>query len=277
MKKILLFISIIVFSITLSSCTLLDSYHFDYEAPELSTYKLSDMSFDSYTRSSITDYSDIEDTLNEEIVTANIYIQSVSFDDDNFITRNFEAQIYAGSGVIFYSTDDYYYALTNMHVVNKHRDYEKNVLSVTNHLNNIYDAFIYEGSMNEDLDLAIIVFPKIDEELTVLDLVDAEPNQHTVVVVISNPLSERDVITNGEILGYTKTNITNRYDEEHHYDFDAIMHSAAIDSGSSGSMLISYDFDIIGINYASNHDEEEPLHYAIPANLIVDYILDMIE
>ena len=60
----------------------------------------------------------------------------------------------------FFETESFYYALTNAHVVDKHQDFENHIIEVYDYFNNKYNAFVYEGSFNNDLDLAVLVFYK---------------------------------------------------------------------------------------------------------------------
>ena len=108
--------------------------------------------------------------------------------------------------------------------------------------------------MNYELDLAIIVFGKRDTNLTVLELVDGEIEVGNNIIVIGNPLGERNVVSIGNVVKYNKTRTTDRYGEVKTNDFLSIVHSAETNSGSSGGMLLNYDLKVVGINYAGTHD-----------------------
>lgn len=180
--------------------------------------------------------------------------------------------IYSGSGVIFHETEEYYFALTNYHVVEKHRDYKKQLFEVWDYYDNKYSAFIYEASMNYELDLAVIVFSKLEESLSVLEIADGRIEVGSGIIAIGNPLKQRNTVTTGLVVRYNKTKTTDRYEETKTNEFLSIIHSASTDNGSSGGMLLNFNLKVIGINYAGTHDVDNPEGFTIPSELVVDYI-----
>ena len=51
------------------------------------------------------------------------------------------------TGVIFYETNDYYYALTNNHVAEKYRYKMNQTIIVTDYYDREYKAYVYQDSL----------------------------------------------------------------------------------------------------------------------------------
>lgn|SRR5690554_805211 len=273
MKKIITLTTILIQVLILNACSLL-YYDYNFEIPEFDTYKIETLTFEDYVPSNVNDITDIEIFLNEQAVLANIKLITTSYDTEVIFSRK---DVYTGSGVIFYENEDYYYALSNYHVVDKVDGYINRHIEVRDYYNNSYHAFIYPDSLDYNLDLVVIVFEKTDTQLQVLELVDGQIEVGRDVIVISNPLSSVNVITYGTVKMYSLVKVTNRDGEEKSNLFMSIGHDALINNGSSGSMLINYDFKIVGINYAGQDDDEaDSLSFAVPSILVVDYLNNLI-
>lgn len=258
--------------ILMNFTAIFDLFDYHYVKPDYESYAIENISFSDYIPSAITSYDDIANQVDDHLMKANIYITNVFYNDGDYITRNFKSEGVSGSGVIFHESDDYYYALTNYHVIDQDANYEHQVLNVIDYYDHTYNAFIYENTTDVNLDIAVIVFEKEANDLTVLDLVDGHISINTPVIAIGNPLGVRNIITYGDVVDYHQVTTIDRYDNYVTHSFRAIIHNAHTDHGSSGSMLINYDFKIVGINFASNEDEYNPLSDATPSDLIVAFL-----
>ena len=267
MKKLYLVLLLILNTLFLQGCK--SNYDFDFQAPLLNEYQIYEIIFETYVPSNIDSFDSIVDDELLKSKQGNILINNVSYDNEWFFTTK---NIYSGSGVIFHESDNYYYALTNYHVVDKHKDYKLQIIEVVDYFDNKYNAFVYEGSMNYELDLTIIVFSKSEVELTVLDVVDGEVEVGSNIIAIGNPLGERNIVTIGKIIRYNKTRTTDRYGGIKTNEFLSIIHSAQTNSGSSGGMLLNFDLKVVGINYAGTHDESNPEGFSISSKMVIDYI-----
>lgn len=267
MKKLYLILILILNIFILQGCK--SNYDFDFQAPSLDEYQINDITFKPYVPSIIEDFESIDVAELLKSKQGNILINNISFDNEwIFSTKN----IYSGSGVIFYETENYYYAITNYHVVDKHKDYKYQIIEVVDYFDNKYSAFIYEGSMNYELDLAIIVFSKNVTVLTVLEIVYGEIDVGINIIAIGNPLGERNVVSIGSVIKYNRTKTTDRYGEVKTNEFWSIIHSAETNSGSSGGMLLNFDLKVVGINYAGTHDENNPEGFSVSSKMVIDYI-----
>lgn len=216
-------------------------------------------------------YSDIEEDINNIALYANIQVFNKMY---RSVLLPFGKEVY-GSGVIFYESENYYYALTNHHVVKLYGKYNSQTIKIVDGHNKVRKGYIYEGSLNSELDLAIIVIEKNDLELSVLELVDEAIKDKEKIIAIGNPENKRNVITLGEVRGYEQISITYLDGTTILCSFKSIKHTAKINSGSSGGMLINYNLQIVGINFASSEDKYLSLSYAIPSRLVVDYLTEL--
>ncbi len=124
MKKILLSIFLILNILLLSGCSI---SVFENELPAFQDYHIEEINFDTYAPSLILDKDGISEEDLKEASRANILIRNVNY---NNIILFSNKVINSGSGVIFYETDDYYYALTNHHVIEKDDNFDKHTIQV---------------------------------------------------------------------------------------------------------------------------------------------------
>ena len=266
MKKILLSILLILNILLLSGCTI---SIFEKEIPNIDQYLISDIDFDEYVPSLVTDNLNISEQDLDNVTKANILIRSISYNNILILSKQ---SISSGSGTIFYETDDYYYAITNNHVIEKDRDYDKQTIQVYDYDNNKYSGFIYEGSLSRSLDLAIIVFEKEKEDLTVIPILYGLSGYGAGVVVIGNPEGKRNIVSFGKVRRYEKIQVLDDRDNIIKYNFMSIVHTAVTEKGSSGSMLLNYDLKLIGINFAGKDLES----FAIPGDIITEWLTELI-
>lgn len=267
MKKLYLILILILNILILQGCK--SNYDFNFQVPSLDEYLINDISFKPYVTSIIEDFESIDEDELLKSKQGNILINNISFDNEWLFSN---INIYSGSGVIFHETEDYYYAITNYHVVDKHIDYKHQIIEVMDYFDNKYNAFIYEGSMNYELDLAIVVFGKSETVLTVLEIVDGEIEVGKKIISIGNPLGERNIVSTGSVIRYNKTKTIDRYGKTKTNEFLSVIHSAETNSGSSGGMLLNFDLNVVGINYAGTHDENNPEGFSVPSKLVIDYM-----
>lgn len=183
-----------------------------------------------------------------------------------------------GSGVIFYENDDFYYVLTNQHVVALLRNTTTASYQIIDYQQKVYDAYLYEGSQSVDDDLAILFFEKGDKEYPLMVMNERELEVGEPVIAIGQPNGQKNTITFGTIEAFTATNVKNRYGESTFRDFLAIKHSAFVDSGSSGGMLLNYNLQLIGINFAGLEEDDMHLYtFSIPVSVILSYLQNIVQ
>lgn len=162
-----------------------------------------------------------------------------------------------GSGVIFAEKDGAYDALTAAHVVST-ADAQLLVFTVNTErktedipaLNGIdvlsedtyeamYPAEVLYVSQRDDL--AVIRF-STDEDLSVMEIADADPKKGERIMCVGNPQNEWFAISYG-----TVTSGIEKFGESQGFPSNAMKHSAYIQVGSSGGAAISEQMQLVGI------------------------------
>lgn len=156
-----------------------------------------------------------------------------------------------GSGVIIKKEEidkgSYYYVLTNAHVVFLDANYSHEY-KIEDINNNMITAELVDKS--DEYDLAILKF-KSDADLFVVNLAKANPKISETVFSVGSPSGKQNIITAGKILSYRKIK---------NVDYEVIVHEAYIHKGSSGSMLINTDYELVGINTWGFIPEEDTVN-----------------
>ncbi len=268
MKKVTQYIFVFFILALMFLIAQVSEYNLLYRIPSLNEYMLNSVSFKSDSSPNNISYDAIEDEINDRIITSNLFVSNYSY--DNIFELFLPLEYSSGSAAIFAETDDYYYALTNSHVVSMDNQAHQ-VLIVTDHEDHEYRGFVYEGSINLNLDLAILVFEKANHELNVMDITNTKIPMNYPLIAIGNPNSNRDTITTGTALYYERINTIDDGVVYTHY-FEALHHSAETHPGSSGGMVIDYNLNIVGLSFASVETNGNTVSAAIPSPMIYDYL-----
>jgi S1-C subfamily serine protease len=175
---------------------------------------------------------------------------------------NFESK---GSGIVYKEDNDYYYVLTNLHVIDS-KDCETYDLSIylLNHIDENDTVSAYKVVTDETYDLAVIRFLKDDLTVQIVDVthrLDKPLLRGEMVLSVGNPSGIDSVVTYGEFMRYTDID---------QVDFPVIYHSAIIYSGNSGGALTDIDGYLIGINTWGSPTTNQGL--AIPLEKIHEFL-----
>ena len=212
-------------------------------------------------------YPSVTTWIQTSTIKSNITVLTTSY--KKFLGFPYEAYITQGSGVIFYENDDYYYALTNYHVIALLDEYHDRNFEVEDYTGKSYSGTL--ESLDITYDLAVVKFRK-KTELISLAFITTTPELNTNVVAIGQPNGERNTITFGKLSEYGHYTLEDStYSRVSFYVF---RHDAKIDSGSSGGVLINFNQQIIGINYAAAYNDFDKFQYglAIPAARVIQYL-----
>ena len=209
-------------------------------------------------------------TIMNRYIKANVEINTRSYDTFWFIDYN-EVRS-RGSGVIFHDQGDSYFVLTNNHVVDssgrKNVDYR-----IVDSSGNSYTGYLQQNSTKKHYDLAVLYFRKT-RVLEVLPLTSTNPLIGSRVIVLGQPLGQRNVITHGVVRSY-ETIFMPDYLEVIDVNFPVLNHSAATDSGSSGGVVMNTSFQIVGISFAggrTTNGQPNGRSYAIPIEKVNEYL-----
>ena len=228
-------------------------------------------------------FDEFENGITNDILESNIVI--VKYEEKtsgNVTSFSYSA---GASGVIFYSEDDTYYALTAYHVVKDVENVEYIVMpyGAPTYLEYRKNNEVYITSeefygqfetaqilyADEEYDLAVITF-KSEKKLSELSISEKNPKYNEKIAVISNPDGERFVHSYGTIR--SKDYYVFNSDDEL-LPAKTFKHNAYESHGSSGSAVLNQEMQIVGINIGGGTDFLHRFKYGamVPCELIYDF------
>ena len=195
------------------------------------------------------------------------------------VTNISEDSYSQGSGAIFYKKTNYlindvvkdytYYAITNNHVI--YGGYHFNPYKVYDCYGEVYNANL--TSFDATYDLAVVTFNS-KKEYNVLAFATADALVSDKVIAMGNPLGVRNSATLGEVLDFSTVDVENASVDECNVEFLVIKHSAPINTGSSGGVILNYNYQICGVNFACvlGEDKKFTSAYAIPLSKVKEFL-----
>lgn len=174
-----------------------------------------------------------------------------------------------GSGVIYSKKEDddkvtTYYLLTNNHVVANGTLY-----AVKDCYGGEYSATLIKSDPNYDL--AILKFNSL-ESYKMLNFVQSDVVYGDNVISVGTPNGQINAVTFGKVKAYTYVTIEGD-DPDSTINFKVIEHDAPIYNGSSGGVLLNYNYEICGINYATHAENGQfKSGYAVSASKVLEFI-----
>ncbi len=176
-----------------------------------------------------------------------------------------------GSGVVYAEKDGYYYCLTNNHVVSKGT---KSYLDITviDYQSETYTAELL--CADPQYDLAVIrILKNPTEPLEVIKFETERPAIAQGVIAIGAPSGQQNAITFGDVIKYDTIKIDGAYEEISNVSFEVLWHDAPMENGSSGGVLIDFNMNIIGINYAAaTKDGEFVFGFAVTSDRVIEFL-----
>lgn len=162
-----------------------------------------------------------------------------------------------GSGVIFDKRDGAYYALTAAHVVSV-ENAQILVFTVNTEMKtddipgvdySVLSQDTYESMLTAEVqyvstrdDLAVIRF-ETDEELSVIELAEADPVKDDRILCVGNPENDWFAVSYGKVT----TSAIETFGESRGFPSNVLRHSAYIQVGSSGGAAINDRLQLVGI------------------------------
>lgn len=178
-----------------------------------------------------------------------------------------------GSGVVYAEEAGYYYCLTNNHVITKGGKTNADV-TVTD-----YQAFNYTAEVvcaDANYDLAVVKFKKnLAEPLRCVEIEEIDTALGETVIAIGAPGGQLNAVTIGTVNAIGKVATDESKKDASNVTFPVIQHTAPIDSGSSGGVLLNSEYKLIGINYAAATEKNEGSYAfgcAVPAEKIIEFL-----
>lgn len=221
---------------------------------------------DTYDLTDIDAYNDILLETKDFIRHANILVNMVLYTQTlPWSTETNRNVISSGSGVIFLADEEYYYALTNYHVI------DQEDLTLTLEIKAFGDTEFASGEIvtfDQSLDLAVVKFAIGERtDITIIDIYERlyyQFNPGEIVFAVGNPSSVTNNVTFGEFKTMETLNDVT---------YKVIYHDASISNGSSGGALVDIDGNFLGINTWGLEDSDE-YSFAIPNYIVYTFLIN---
>ncbi|PKK95165.1 MAG: hypothetical protein CVV60_02630 [Tenericutes bacterium HGW-Tenericutes-5] len=232
-----------------------ESEYNSFEIYDSLTYKLDD----------IDEYNDILLSTKNHIRHANIQVNTVLYNPLLPWGGGIERDVLSmGSGFIFHEDDDFYYAITNNHVVESEFDVDYEIKTFED--TEFHSAELLVTS--EEYDLAVLKFSKNSRsEVSIIDIYQRlyyKFNVGEIVLAVGNPSTVVNNVTFGEFK--SMENLEN-------VGFKVIYHDATIANGSSGGALVDIDGNLLGVNAWGLEDSDE-FSFAIPNYIVYTFLIN---
>ena len=181
-----------------------------------------------------------------------------------------------GSGEIIAENSNYYFALTNNHVVYQANSSYEYVIQVVDTDDREYSCnVLYQ---DKDYDLALLAIYKEynnQDPLKCLDFANESPTLYGEdVITMGYPNGLTNALSLGKTIEYKEFTPDKTYEDESNVTFDVLCHSSYITSGSSGGALLDTNLKLIGINFASATDKVNNyvITYSIPIEKVKEFL-----
>lgn len=204
-------------------------------------------------------------TIEKFIIQASVIITdyNIDFNWDNLI----DGEGGLGSGFIIKKTDNTYYILTNNHVVYEPDNTDYKETKVYDYKNREYAAKILFGSAKYDM---AVISIETTNFLTIMDLAKENPEINETVIAIGTPKGQINSVGVGKVNTY-KTN--SYYDNSSQVTYPLIYHTAYMNKGNSGGMLINTNLKVVGINtFGTLHDYDNYISVSSPILKIREFL-----
>ena len=177
-----------------------------------------------------------------------------------------------GSGTVIMRTEStLLYVLTNAHCVTTPdnitaQKYNKSIY-MTDYRGNVYSGGkVYDESVDEERDLALITFACDNWDVQPLTLAKSNPSIGNTVIALGSPHAQMNSITVGKAGAYYDSDLI---------EVDALYHTAPLGSGGSGGALLNTDLELCGVNFAADISEGDFGNgSSIPIESVREYLAD---
>lgn len=215
--------------------------------------------------------------ISKHVVRANVKILKQLYlgRTGNYYTGLVSSSI--GSGSIIKQDGNDYYVITNAHVVS--RDYvDENgnkppivfpKYEVYDYLDRSYSAVVFDTTLfvSEEYDLAIVKFTTDEEGLNVIEISETLDKTKPLVLV-GQPHGQKNTITVGMFNRSLKVLIDG-------IEYSSNLIDAPGAPGSSGSMVIDYKYELVGVIFAGKSKTDfvdSTYMHAVPLDLIHEFL-----
>jgi S1-C subfamily serine protease len=211
----------------------------------------------------------IMNTVSEDVMKSNVKLSVVHYKRSGL--GFYPCASSTGSGVIYKRTGNYYFLLTNNHVVNTADEtVDKTTLTVFDCYGNASEGELLYSSA--DYDLAIVRFES-EKLLSALEISERIPNEEETVIAVSSPKGQYNTVTFGNVKDFEAVDLEDK-GELSKISFPVLWHTAVCDNGSSGGALLDTDLKLIGVNFATAHNSDGSFafSFAVSGDKLYDFI-----
>lgn len=253
MKKAMIIVMIFIISISLSACRTEKTYddlYFEY---------LTHLEKNEVNYQSTIDYFN---HVSSEVMKSVVHIEKISYGIGSS----------TGSGVVIKAEENHYYILTNNHVVYVSENIIRVDYIVTDYLGNEYNAEVIANS--EDYDLAILKVVRRSFDLPVISFALHNPTRGRDLAILGYPSFQLNAITIGDVIDYAPIEVSSTSYDIINVLFDVLICDAPVKSGSSGSVVINKQYQLVGIVYAGNFadaNEASEYTFCIPVEKVFEF------
>jgi len=93
------------------------------------------------------------------------------------------------------------------------------------------------------------------------------------MIALGSPSGQLNAITLGKVLKYSVITIVSADAEKSNVLFPVIWHTAPMDNGSSGGVIVNHELEIIGVNYAAASKNGEFVNgLAVPVTKVLEFL-----
>ncbi|MGM9664939.1 MAG: trypsin-like peptidase domain-containing protein, partial [Eubacteriales bacterium] len=219
----------------------------------------------------ILDAADITNKISQDTMKSLVKVYN-----ENYNMTIFGSEKFQGSGFCFHIQGEYYYVITNCHVVADDPSYSKQSFTIEDYQGNVYTAHLYKNPNKQDsaispeYDLACLWFKATSTNVKELSIVSENPEVGEDVISLGAPKDQSNSITYGQISEYRKITLEDTSEDLSNVTFEVIHHDALINNGSSGGPILNADLNVVGVNYAGASQTGEG--YAIPAEKLIEFL-----
>lgn len=253
MRKAMIFVMIIIISMSLSACRTEKTYD------DLYLEYLTHLEENEVNYQSTIDYFN---HVSSEVIKSVVHIEKAVYGIGSS----------TGSGVVIKAEESHYYVLTNNHVVYVSENTTQVDYVVTDYLGNDYNAILIAHS--EDYDLAILRIARRTFELPVIEFSPHNPVKGRNLAILGYPSFQLNAITIGDVIDYAPIEVSSTSYDIINVLFDILICDAPVKSGSSGSVVINQQFQLVGIVYAGNFvdaNETSEYTFCIPVEKVFEF------
>ena len=213
--------------------------------------------FNHYDLAEVDSVTDLDSAL-----MGTVKIQSIH--SDNILGSGLESTS-TGTGIVFSEDNEYYYALTNNHVI--YTGAWSYTITITNYKGESVNGRVLKKSAAYDC--AIVTFKK---EITcnVLPLATVNPEVGVDTISIDNNFNHYE----GQVLEYVDAPTLSYGKSASRVKFEVFTSSSYTHKGSSGGPILDNQYNVIGMMYAGHAENDYSFDYClvIPVEKLLKFI-----